>query len=156
MLQFLNPTNSSSRNSEVWQIIDLRPFRKFLASGLVEGKLSSMFNHIRCDASAAGKFGLSLAAYHGLPRDMSSPWDQRESLALAIADKELVADNDPVTWEKVEVSAKLPAETDFVIIQIRAIAPSAAGGKLFPGHFADLVDFKLCTPMRKSSISTGR
>src|SRR5262249_36391788 len=42
MLQFLNPTNSSSGNSEVWQIIDLRPFRKFLASGLVEGKLSSM------------------------------------------------------------------------------------------------------------------
>jgi hypothetical protein len=158
MLQFLNPTNSSSKNSEVWQIVDLRPFRKFLASGLVEGRLSSMFNRVRCDANVAGKFGLSLAAYHGLPREMSSPWTQRESLALAAADKELVADNDPATWEKVEVSAKLPAETDFVIIQIRAIAPNAPAGaaKLFPGYFADLVDFKLCTSMRKSSISTGR
>jgi FecR protein len=157
MLQFLNPTSGSSGSSEVWQIIDLRPFRKFLSSGFVEGRLTSMFNHIRCDANVAGKFGLSLAAYHGLPGELSSPWDQRESLALAVADKELVADNDPVTWEKVEISAKLPAETDFVIIQIRAMVSgtSAAAVKL-PGHFADLVDFKLCTPMRRSSISTGR
>jgi FecR protein len=157
MLQFLNPTNASSSASEVWQIIDLRPFRKLLAGGLVEGKLSSMFNRIRCDANVAGKFGLSLAAYHGLPHEMSSAWAQRESLALAVADKELVADNDPATWEKIEVSARLPAETDFVIIQIRAVAPNAVGAaKLFPGHFADLVDFKLCTPLRTSSISTSR
>jgi hypothetical protein len=144
-------------SSEVWQIIDLRPYRKFLASGLVEGRLSSMFNRIRCDANLAGKFGLSLAAYHGLPREISSPWAQRDSVALAVADKELVADDDPATWKKIEISAKLPAETDFVIIQIRAVAPNAvSGAKLFPGHFADLVDFKLSTPMRMSSISTSR
>jgi hypothetical protein len=155
MLQFLPSASASS--SVVWQIIDLRPFRKFLASGLVEGRLSSMFNHLRCDAKDAGKFGLSLAAYHGLPHELSSPWARRESLALAVADKELVADNDPVTWEKIEISARLPAETDFVIIQIRAVASNAvAGAAKFPGHFADLVDFKLCTPMRKSSISTSR
>ena len=158
MLQFLNPTSNPSTNSEVWQIVDLRPFRKFLASGLVEGRLSSMFNRVRCDANTAGKFGLSLAAYHGLPHEISSPWAQRDSLALAIADKELIADNDPATWEKVEISARLPAETDFAIIQIRAIAPNSPAGsaKFFLGHFADLVDFKLCTPVRKSSISTGR
>jgi hypothetical protein len=158
MLQFLNPTNTSPGNSEVWQIIDLRPFRKFLAGGLVEGRLSSMFNRVRCDANVAGRFGLSLAAYHGTPREMSSAWAQRETLALAMADKEQIADNDPVTWEKIEVFAKLPAETDFVIIQIRAVVSGGPVGsaKLFPGHFADLVDFKLCTPMQKSSISTSR
>jgi hypothetical protein len=155
MLQFL--PNPSSSASAVWQMIDLRPYRKVLASGLVEGRLTSMFNHIHCDPSVAGKFGLSLAAYHGLPHELSSPWVQRETLALAVADKELVADNDPATWEKVEVSARLPAETDFIIIQIRTVAPNAvSGAKLFPGHFADLVDFKLSSPMRKSSISTSR
>ena len=158
MLQFLDPPAGAAGNSEVWQLIDLRPFKKLLAGGLVEGKLSSRFNRIGGNTLPPGKFGLTLAAFNGSALQPERLWKERTMVAVALADKELAADNNPATWEKIEVSAKLPPETDFVIIEIRALAPSGVrgSGKLFPGDFADLVDFKLSTPLRTSSISTSR
>jgi hypothetical protein len=125
---------------------------------MVEAKLSAEFNRIPGDAREGDKFGLTLAAFHGVPGDAKLLWTQRNTAAIALADKELATDNDPVTWEKIEVSAKLPAETDFVIVEIRAVAPkvNAGGTPLFPGHFADRVDLRLITPLQASSIATSR
>lgn len=158
MLRFLNPTSGPAGDSKVWQLVDLRPYRKLLAGGMVEAKLSSEFNRIKGDARAGAKFGLTLAAFRGRPADSKSLWAHRDTVALALADKELVTDSDPETWEKIEVSARLPAETEFVIIEIRAIAPQENHGDipLFPGHFADRVDLMLCTPLQPSSIATSR
>lgn len=154
MLQF---HDSEGGDSEVWQLIDLRPFKKLLASGAVEAKFSAMFNRIAGEARAGDKFGLTLAAFRGLPTDPKSLWLRRDSAAVAVADKELTSDNDPATWEKIEVAARLPEETDFAIVQIRAVSPKGArASALFPGHFADLVELKLCTPMRASSLATSR
>jgi FecR protein len=158
MLQFFSAAANPVRDSEVWQLIDLRPFKKFLASGSVEARLSSMFNRIPGGAGAGDTFGLSLAAFRGAPANAKIFWARRASAALAQADQELITDDDPGTWEKIEVSANLPPETEFVIVDIRALAPKGTDPtvKLFPGHFADLVDFKLCTPLRASSIDTSR
>jgi hypothetical protein len=157
MLQFLpSPSVEQPGDSPVWQVIDLRGFKR--PAGVVEAKLSSMFNRIRSDSRAGETFRLSLAAFTGKPTDTNSLWSQRATAALAFAEKEITTDNDPRTWEKVEVVTKLPAEADFVIIEIRAIAPqqAKAPSALFPGHFADLVDFKLGSSLRASSISTSR
>jgi hypothetical protein len=158
MLQFLAPASGPAGDSEVWQLVDMRPFKKFLAEGSAEAKLSAYFNRLPCDARAGDTFGLTLAAFHGAAADAKSLWAGRASTALALADKLLTTDNNPTTWEEIEVSARLPAETDFVIVSLRAIAPKSADGKtpLFPGHFADLVDLKLHTPMRSSSIAAAR
>jgi hypothetical protein len=157
MLQFLpSPSGDKPEDSPVWQMIDLHAFKR--PAGVVEAKLSSMFNRIGSDSRAGETFRLSLAAFTGRPTDTKSLWAQRGTVALAFAEKEIATDNDPRTWEKVEVVTKLPAEADFVIIEIRALAPqqSKASSDLFLGHFADLVDFKLCTSLRASSISTSR
>ena len=158
MLQFLNNTSGSTGDSEVWQVVDMHPFKKLLASGLVEANLSAMFNQLAGDTPAGNKFGLTLAAFHGLPVDAPSLWAHRNAVALALADKELIADDNPRIWGKIEVAAKLPADTDFVIVAIRAVAAKDAAGKTIPfaGCFADLVDMKLSTPMRASSIATSR
>jgi hypothetical protein len=158
MLQFFNVATNPAGDSEVWQLIDLRPFKKILSSGLVEAKLSSLFNRIPGESGEGDRFGLALAAYRGSPANTRSLWAQRATAALTVAHQELATDTDPATWEKIEVSAALPPETDFVIVEIRAIAPKAAsrGTRTFAGHFADLVDFKLCTPIRASSLTTSR
>lgn len=158
MLRFLPKNSGPPGDSEVWQLVDLHSFKKLLAGGRVEAMLSSEFNRVEGDARRGDKFGLTLAAFHGVPADAKSLWSERKTAALALADKELTADNNPATWEKIEVSARLPAETDFVIVEIRAIAPKEipSDAPLFPGHFADRVDLQLYTPLQPSAIATGR
>ena len=81
-------------------------------------------------------------------------WARRQELALAVAEKELVADNNPATWEKVYISSALPADADFLIVSMHAIAPAdAAPATAFSGDFADLVDCVLYEPMRPSSVA---
>ena len=157
MLQFLGDPASRSGVSQVWQLIDLHSLKKLLASGQVKAEFSTYFNRIH-DANSGDKFGITLAAFHGTAADAKSLWAQRQSSALALADKELVADDDPATWEKIDVTAQLPPQTDFVIIELRAVASGETTGKisLLPGHFADLVELKLRSPMRASSIATSR
>lgn len=158
MLRFLTPAGNPAADSEVWQLIDLRSFKKFLAHGGVEARLDSMFNRIPADERFGQKFGLALAAFRGPPIDSKFLWAERATTALVTAAKELTADNDPATWEKIEISVKLPPETDFVIVEICAVAPKTSKpvAEPFPGNFADRVDLKLCAPLRASAISTSR
>jgi hypothetical protein len=153
MLEFYNPAGPHTGDSEVFQLIDLRPYKPLLASGQVEGKLSALFNRVPGDAKTANKFGLTLAAFHGSPADAKALWAGRATGALALADRELTSDDKPETWEPLEAAAKLPPETDFVIVQIRALSPKDGADISLAGHFADLVDLRLSTPMRASAIA---
>ena len=153
MLEFNNPAGTHGGDSEVWQLIDLRPYKKLLEGGQVEAKLTAQFNRNSGDADSGDKFGLTLAAFHGSPAESKALWAARQTDALALADKELVADGNPATWEPLEAVAKLPPKTDFVIVQIRALTPKGHPGASLAGHFADLVDLRLSTPMRSSSIA---
>ena len=154
MLQFLNGT-SPGGDSEVWQLVDLHSFKAVLEGGQAEARLSAFFNRVPRHAGTGDTFGLTLAAFRGAPAEAPALWASRAASALALAQTQLTADDDPATWEKVEVSARLPADTEFVIIELRAVAPKGAlgAGSPFPGHFADLVDLELCTPMRSSRAS---
>ena len=153
MLEFFNPSVPHAGDSAVWQLIDLRPYKKLLASGNVEGKLTALFNRVAGDAHTGNKFGLTLAAFRGLPADAKILWAARQTQSLALAEAELVSDDKPETWEPLEADAALPPETDFVIVQIRALSPPEGSSASLEGHFADLVDLRLCTPMRASSIA---
>jgi hypothetical protein len=159
MLRFLAPPRQggNAADSAVWQLIDLHPAREFIASfGVVDLKAWVQFNRIAGDARTASKFSLSIAAFHGRPEDAAALWAARNQKAMAMAEKELVADNDPRTWERVDVGTTVTAAADFAIVEIRAIAPpgTPAGMDPFPGHFADLIDAKVCRPLRASSSTS--
>jgi hypothetical protein len=117
-----------------------------------------MFNRVAGGAHTANKFGITLAAFRGSPADAKSLWQNRGTQALMVADKELTADDDPATWQKLATAAKMPADTDFLIVELRAMAPpdAVAGTPCFEGNFADLVDLKIITPMRASSLTINR
>jgi hypothetical protein len=153
MLRFNSP--GAGRNSEVWQIMDLRPYQAMIRRGGVNLKTFAWFNRVRGDANSANKFGLTIAAFHGQPQNAARLWSQRDTLALVVADKEFVSDDNPATWEKLEVSAALPPDADFLIVEIRAIAPenAAADSDPFPGHFADLIDCILTEPLQAGLTS---
>jgi FecR protein len=160
MLKFLPPPQGGQAvDSVVWQLVDLHPAREFMTTfGVVDLKAWVQFNRAPGDSRAASKFSLTIAAFHGRPENAAALWAARNQKAVAIAEKELVADNDPRTWERVEVATTVTAAADFAIVEMRAIAPpgTPAGVDPFPGHFADLIDAKVCLPLRASSSVTAR
>ena len=160
MLRFLAPPRgeSTSMDSAVWQVVDFRPAKEFMATyGVTDLKAWVQFNRVAGDARTASKFRLSIAAFHGDPADAPALWADRKQSALAFAEKELVADNDPRTWERVDLATHVSADADFGVVEIRAIAPEnlPPGVDPFPGHFADLIDAKICLPLRSSRLSIG-
>jgi hypothetical protein len=52
----------------------------------------------------------------------------------------------------VEAATKISTVADFVVLELRAIAPkdTPPGVNPFPGHFADLIDAKVCLPLQPS------
>lgn len=158
MLRFLSPPRQSGNaaDSVVWQVIDLSAAKDFMTTyGLTDLKAWGQFNRVAGDARTATTFRLSIAAFHGEPADLAALWAARSQTALAYAEKELITDNNPNTWEKVEVATRVPAQADFAVVEIRAIAPKGTPARVdpFPGHFADLIDAKVCLPLRGSGSS---
>jgi FecR-like protein len=160
MLRFLAPPreNGSAVDSVVWQVIDLHPARDFIAAyGIVDLKAWVQFNRVAGDSHAATKFKISIAAFRGQPTDAAAMWAARDQTALAVAEKELISDNDPKTWEKTEAVTHLSTEADFAVLEIRAIAPKDTPANInpFPGHYADLIDAKVCLPLRPSTLNAA-
>jgi hypothetical protein len=85
-------------------------------------------------------------------------WAARTKTAVAFDEKELDTDNDPATWEKLDVGTSVSANADFAVLEMRAIAPkgTAASVDPFPGHFVDSVDAKVCVPLRAITTVSGR
>lgn len=152
MLRFLTP--AAGRDSEVWQLMDLSSFKATLLRGDAIIKSTVLFNRVHGDARAAKKFVLTIAAFRGRPQNIEQLWAHRKELALCTAEREVTTDDDPATWERVWVTAPLPADADFLIVGIRAVAPPDAGASNpFPGDFADLIDCYIQAPLRASSTT---
>ncbi|HXT11275.1 MAG TPA: FecR family protein [Candidatus Angelobacter sp.] len=156
MLRFLSPPRQGGKavDSVVWQIVDLHAAKAFMTSrGATDLKAWVQFNRIAGDSRTASKFKLTVAAFRGRPEEAAGLWAVRSQTALATAEQELVSDDNPTTWERVEVGTTMPPEADFAVLEIRAIAPKNTPANVdpFPGHFADLIDAKVCLPLRASS-----
>jgi hypothetical protein len=158
MLRFLTPPrqNGNAVDSVVWQVIDLHPAKDFIdANGIVDLKAWGQFNRMRGDSHSANRFIISIAAFRGQPTEAGAMWANRAQTALAMGEKELVVDNDPRTWEKVEAVTHLSTDADFAVLEIRAVAPkdTPANVNPFPGHYADLIEAKVCVPLRPSALN---
>ena len=126
--------------------------------GVTDLKAWVQFNRVQGDSRSASKFKLTIAAFHGEPADAAALWAARSHAAVAAVEQELVTDNNPKTWERVDVATTVTADADFAVLEIRAIAPkdTPAGVDPFPGHFADLIDAKVCLPLLASTSSPAR
>src|SRR5581483_8023171 len=147
MLHFLPPPTGNQ--SEVWQLINLHPYKSMLTNGDLRIGSFAWFNCTRGGVNSARRFGPTVAAFLAEPHNVPELWTHRNELALTVAEKELTADDNPATWEKIDVSAALPPDADFLIVSMRAIAPDDADrAGAFAGDFADLVDCILYEPLR--------
>lgn len=161
MLRFLAPPSQNGMvgDSVVWQIIDLRPARDFISTyGTVDLRAWVQFNRVPGDSHSATRFKLSIAAFHGEPADAPALWAARSKTAVGFDEKELETDNDPGTWQKLDVFTLVTGKADFAVLEMRAIAPMGTPASVdpFPGHFADAVDAKVCVPLRATTTLSTR
>lgn len=153
MLRFLRtfptgaPVERALISSEQWQLIDLRPWRAALAGSRAAVEFGVWFNRTPAPGSTR-RFGVGVFACQGEPSDAPRLWRDNREETLAHAGTQILADDDPATWERAEVRVTLPEDTDFLIVTITAVRlPRVPGAPdQFEGHYADDVALTLHMP----------
>ena len=143
---------SRARHGNMYQLIDIRPWRDAIACGKAVVDWSAGFNCIREEGGVPSQFEASMWAFSGPPSVVRRNWEEKLHLELGYSTWRAVADGDPGTWQRVNGRLIVPPETDFLVIEIKAIAGnegSVDGPVSFGGHYADDVRLVLRTDPRE-------
>ena len=153
MLQMLRadyqgkPAPAGSYCADLFQLVDLRPYRSQVSSGAAILQFSAQFNsHSFPDHEAyAGSI-----AIHALTQDMvqQSGENRRAVLtqeALAMVRHSLKRlDRDPQTWQQARCELRLPVDTDFLLLHLGVQhIPRYQQAITFSGHYLDDVQLTL-------------
>lgn len=147
MLQFTGSAGvGSSRifaNSDVFQLIDVTPFRDRVDSGTALLSATGLFNRVAGDAETDTLFKIALLAYSGSTETFPNQF--LGSTSLAKEETELDSDADTATWERIGTDLLLPSETNFVALRIVAGENvfNDASGIEFDGHYADAIELNI-------------
>jgi len=157
MLRFLRAdydgrTIPESFSSDVFRLIDVRPYRREFADGGAVVQLSAAFNAEPFLDNERYKCGLTIFALDAALVDGSSLNVEHvlatQSLARSTS-SHLHMDRDPATWQRLGNELRVPPNTDYLLIQIgvsNVSPPSVMRRDSFAGHFAD--DVKLVFAQR--------
>ena len=146
MLRFKGSSGTDSNrffmDSDVFQLIDVTPFRSTLDAGAAISA-TGVFNRVVGDTQTDTQFNISLLAYAGAP--YSFPNQFRSHQALAQTSVELESDANIATWERLSAKLSIPKETDFVALRITASENvfNDLSGIEFDGHYADAVELNI-------------
>ena len=153
MLRFLRPDHrrdppgNHNHVGNMYQIVDMRPWRAKFAGGNKSVELSARFNCVPASGGERYRFGVNVVAFTGdfasLPELSTSGWHG----TLARASRMVVADNDPATWQHVAARISgLPAETDYLLLEVlveRVCSSDPGIATPFAGHYVDDIQLTL-------------
>jgi hypothetical protein len=133
--------------SDVYQLIDLRPYQRKFADGGAVVQLSAAFNAFAFPAEEA--FGCSVSL-HALDAETAMNGSTRigETLltdCLAMArNSRTKLDRNPATWQRLSAELRLPPNTDFLLIRISVDHSTKSQRRAtFDGHYLDDVRLTL-------------
>jgi len=127
----------------VLRIVDLRPFRQRLSGGNCAVQISALFNTSADAGDHQDQCGVAAAAV-----DAATAFDgslrksgelQKRAAAYAVC-RRVDLDRDVGTWQPAVVEMRLPADADFLVMEVRVNEfPPILGGPLalFSGHYCD-------------------
>lgn len=146
----------SSHSSDVFRLVDVRPFRGEFADGGAVVLLSALFNAARFPADQNFSATLTIFALDAslVGNDMVKKENvlSTESLAFSRSSK-VAVDRDPATWQKVSNELRLPPGTEYLMLRMGMSNDTKSADKRrdsFPGHFADKVQLIIA---RRAEIS---
>jgi hypothetical protein len=138
-----------SFSSDVFQLIDVRPYRREFADSGAVVQLSAVFNAAHFGNSESYKCGLTIFALDAALVDSELLNTERvlatQSLARSTS-SHLHMDRDPSTWQRLANELRVPPNTDYLLIQIgisNVTPPNKMRRDSFAGHFADEVQLVL-------------
>ena len=127
--------------SDVYQLIDLRPYQREFADGGAVVQLSAAFNAFAFPAEEA--FGCSVSL-HAMDAEMalSGATQMSDPLltdCLAMArNSRMKVDRHPATWQRLSAELRLPPSAEFLLIRIGLEHSNKAQRRLsFDGHYLD-------------------
>jgi hypothetical protein len=155
MLRFVSAVDegklgeSDSYISDVYRLLDLRPFTKELAPGDLSLRFSAYFNangRAERDAYTARIYLHALSEATIRKGLLQSSVQQLLQESLAATLDQISVDRDPATWQRRVAELRLPPQTEFVWVHVSIIHPggrSPDGPRTFSGHFLDDVEVTL-------------
>ena len=146
----------SSHSSDVFRLVDVRPYRREFADGGTVVQLSAVFNAVAFPEDENFSATLTLfaldASLVGNEVVKGENVLSTESLAFSRSSK-VVMDRDPATWQKVSNELRLPPGTEFLMLRVGMSNDTKSkdkGRDSFAGHFADKVQLVVA---RRAEIS---
>lgn len=133
-------------NSNLFQIVDLRPYRSQVLTGRARLSWSAWFEAVRMAETEGMRFTAGLWAFSGEPALLPENWSRHLYLETAKSSRVVRLDSSAPGWRKVEGAMILPPEADFVVIELKAMAaPGQPEDRpfVFPGAYADDVQLTL-------------
>jgi hypothetical protein len=135
----------SSHSSDVFRLVDVRPYRHEFADGGAVVQLSAVFNAIAFAEDE--NYGATLTLF-ALDARLVEDWGVKgenalstESLAFSRSTK-VVMDRDPSTWQRVSNELRLPPGTEYLLLRMGMSNDTKSPDirkDSFAGHFADKV-----------------
>jgi hypothetical protein len=138
---------SNSVRSEVYRVVDLRPYRQEIAKGAAMVQLSAVFNTKDPEGQFQSDALVTLYAFANAHAfDQPQPLDSRLSQeAIAKVRKSIAKlDDQRQTWEKLQAEMRLPAEAEFLVIHL-GMKPARLSekGDPFSGLYLDDIRLSL-------------
>ena len=150
MLRFLRGDYSGrpipdSFSSDVFRLVDVRPYRTEFAAGSAVVQLTALFNTAAEQANDPAYCALTIFALDAKSAQDPDLVLSRDSLAYSRSSR-VWLDDDLGSWQRVSNELRIPPETDFLMIRIGiSYDPHHKGSRegRFSGHFADDVNLIL-------------
>ena len=162
MLRFLRSDSSVSPEPEknvhgnLYQVVDMRSYRNEIADGQASVDWSAWFNWVPGDGEKGMKFMTSVWAFTGDTSILPVNWKDHLYLETAKNSRTITVDDAPKTWRQIAGRMIVPPDTDFLVIELKAMPNSPAQGVgpyRFSGCFTDDVQLILQTQSRTQSVA---
>jgi len=141
-----DPAPSRANHGNMYQFIDVRSLREAIADGTATVDWSAWFNCVEESSEKPTQFEASMWAFTGEPSVVRANWVGNLHQELAYSTWRVTADRDPKTWQKISGSLIVPPDTDFLVIELKAIPGEKTPQEKpyrFAGHYADDVQLTL-------------
>jgi hypothetical protein len=152
MFRFLRADNElhpkpSSSVGEIYRLIDLRPHQAEIADGKALLQVSAYFNTFEVPDNEFYDAGASAFAFRaGSTLTTESIRDVVSLRSRSDMARQILRgmDRDPATWQKLGCEFNLPADTEFVLVQLMVSPGKNTPHRLdFAGHFVDEIRVSL-------------
>lgn len=148
MLRFVRSDNAVSaagaaeapRTGNIYQVIDLRPWRQALRDSQATADWSAWFHWAPSEGETGMTFAIHIWSFTGSTSILPSNWKDHLYQETAKSGQRAAFDQTPNTWRQLSASMIVPPDTDFLVVELKAIprdpAPSS-GPYCFKSGYVD-------------------